>query len=278
MFSTRVFPGWHAISLLIICCTSTSAFASDFDVNEALTSSTQFQRLVMSKWTFKCTDSEKALRDYDGSLNPNLVSGMLEFTTTTLFEGFTKLYAINSQFTKDLVTNIAHRKLTIRCEFPKIGLLPGTFAAYAPSPKLCPGIICQDKVYFGLISYHILSSFLGYSFPEDYVQQIILMHRNALFHEFLHFAEADNFSTDFHNNVSEFSLREVDVVYACSAQVFSTQKNAILEKNDLQYSNTRLACYTCSNAKFGVTPKPDLSGIVPSADYTIDACESLPNP
>ncbi len=256
-----------------------SSFASELDITKTLSSPGQFQRSVMSRWTFECTDSENKLREYNGSLNPRILSEMLNFTTDILFEGFTKLRLINPQLTEAFLTSIAHQRLTVRCEFPDEALPDGTFAAYVPPAKFCPSFLCQDKIYLGLISYYLLGNLRGLHLPEETLIRVAQMHKNALFHEFLHFSKADNFSTDFHNHISEIALREVDIVYACAAQGFPTENNPIVvEKDGLSYSNTQRACYTCVYAKFGTPPKPDLSGIVPSLDYSVDACESLPNP
>jgi hypothetical protein len=243
---------------------------------------------------------------------PEISSYLKKITKEVVLNGLRELDSMNPQLTMSIWRNVLKKRgvLEINCKPPYRGrkddvaqlqTLRGTQIIEFENSELIFGWSKHYRMNLG----ETLHSCLVADFGGDKFNKSIELHaldfanqklvysvnigavtkeycRQIIFHEFLHFAEADNLSTEVHNeNKSiDFNVNKLDdVVYACSRTAFRYGSAAIWDvpcytgctiPARMSKSSWVKSCQTCLGAK-------DLSTgvIVTESPDDIGRCEKI---
>jgi hypothetical protein len=209
-----------ASALLAAALLACPAAAEDFP--PSLSGLSGFERAVASRWRADCPS------DYG--------DGVRAFAVSTVFEGLRKLYALNPELVRRAVANAAGRSVVLECRGVDV---PGAGGAYRRR------LFLSDQIFLGEAAAFAARGG-GDAGGGDAVWS-----RFIVLHEFLHLAglpaPADH---DVHDGRVQ---RDLDLIYACGAQVFPAVAihHARAGGEDESYFNTREACETCATSRWG---------------------------
>lgn len=228
-----------------------------FAIPAAQSSDTAFKRYdeVTRNWEYTC-DEENWMRVRDPLIELKLKS----FAETVIDEGLYALSQLNPELAELVVKRTEGLHVRFLCEDDP-NAIAGSLAA-TWRVRGVPSWFLSYRVYLGAVAKYV-SNVNSYS--SEFERQY---HSQVLFHEFLHFAEIDNFSEEKHND-NHRGIRgyfQDDLVYACSTSAFpnavtlifgwpratklDTRLNENGKKNYLIYG--KRPCLTCASNLLGM--------------------------
>lgn len=223
-----------------------------------------FKNSLSKNWEYECSDDHPfKLRD------PGLEMHIQKFSERVIYEGLKKIEELNPELAYFAVKNCVGRTLLVSCENSEI---ENAYTSFRER------LILRDKMFLGESSWMIAvmskfkrngpfpieklrEGFLKLPFPA--FENLYQFYADVIFHEFLHFARIDNFSSKWHNRWdSVFSYRQDDLTYACSTQAYPFGRSIDMEATFLSvhyvdentkrlYRNTNRACMSCASTLKG---------------------------
>lgn len=198
----KKYPLIIIILFVMISCRSGSSEPQEIQVAQS------------SKVSFQCSANDIAqnILQIDA---PNLTSEqeqLLLDNVKFVFEamikvGIERLDKIRPELSQKIISKTENKKLTVVC---------GDIPEYSDE---------SNSLYVGPIIHNILNKTLKnekYSSSAVNIEEEFQEFLTMFFHEFLHFAEFDNFTSDVHNNLLDLGIPRInDQVYACSCAVFT---------------------------------------------------------
>jgi hypothetical protein len=192
---------------------------------------------------YNCQNSE--FKKY--SVHPT--SYLKKMVVDSVFRGLSGINRINPKFALSLWRNVLRKRgrIELTCQRPTVQFRSAENTRYHGRPilELGPLYIPGDLTPYYLfrlgisISTCLKSDFSGHTLSIS--RQMKDECQRSIFHEFLHFAEADNNPLEQHNDLED-SKRPYDVVYACSTFPFFNADPIIFAHNWQQ------SCQTCMGA------------------------------
>jgi hypothetical protein len=153
---------------------------------------------IIKKWTFNC---EKDLYTYPGEhTTQELTAYLKEYTRRSLAEGLHKINLVNSKL-RDGIFEELSKKIKVSCE------------------DLEGGVLGSANPFWKTLKVDIagLSNFISRIQEQDQGGRIA-NGDSIVFHEILHHAKIDNFSSSDHNSFG--TDKTADIVYSCSTISF----------------------------------------------------------
>ncbi|MEK7389916.1 MAG: hypothetical protein AAB036_09465 [Elusimicrobiota bacterium] len=195
---------------------------------------------VTKNWRYDCW------QPYLRAIDPEIDVHLREFMEPVILDGLRRLHRINPDLVEESLEAKGGMPLLVTC-----GQNPGKDASMALSWDRSQGLFKIGSLAHDIAVHHSPEALakLGRSQDASRFTEQRSYYENTILHEYLHALEWDNMTDDDHRaGITRQSLREKDVVYACSAQAYPCADCMILRRANAVLFNTKTACESCARA------------------------------